>query len=300
MSVNSNDFGLFIDGIRLDRNMSREDLIDGIVSLSQYKRYLRGATSIPNTILLELADRLKFSVSELYMAYSSKQDIQYKKIYEVYLLNKQYKYEEAYEKAKKLVKEKFITSLNKLFFDFCYIKTQYNLELASDIQVLGKLSELVDYPNCIKNETFNWVEINILLHIARISARMDNYEASNLLYDILTSDDFKFIYNDDSAFLPVVYAGVAAILGRQSRIDEVIEVVDRGIEHCLQFQTMAALSTLFLTKAYALQELGKVEDAIKCGKMAIMQAFIEKNDKKYNQFKESLEKELNTKLDFLE
>jgi len=46
MENKAREFGLFIDGLRLERNISREDLCDGIMSLSQYKRYLRGDTSI--------------------------------------------------------------------------------------------------------------------------------------------------------------------------------------------------------------------------------------------------------------
>ena len=37
-----NDFGLFIDNLRKSRNMSREDFINGIISIRQYQRYVNG------------------------------------------------------------------------------------------------------------------------------------------------------------------------------------------------------------------------------------------------------------------
>ena len=51
------EFGLFIDGLRLERNISREDLCDNVLSLSQYKRYLKGEASIPNDKIVLLADK---------------------------------------------------------------------------------------------------------------------------------------------------------------------------------------------------------------------------------------------------
>ena len=136
MSDDTKDFGLFIDGLRLDRNVSREDLIDGIISLSQYKRYLRGATSIPNSILLQLADRLKLSISSLHHIYESKQNTQLRKITNIYTLMKQFCFEDAYKSAMVIRDDVFISSYNKLFFDFCFICIQHNLHMVSDIHAL--------------------------------------------------------------------------------------------------------------------------------------------------------------------
>ena len=72
MENKAREFGLFIDGLRLERNISREDLCDGIMSLSQYKRYLRGDTSMPNAKLVQLADKLKFSITDIYGLFGKK------------------------------------------------------------------------------------------------------------------------------------------------------------------------------------------------------------------------------------
>ena len=86
MDYKAREFGLFIDGLRLERNISREDLCEGIMSLSQYKRYLRGDTSMPNAKLVQLADRLMFSLSDIYSLFGKKHDDNYKKIWEIYTL----------------------------------------------------------------------------------------------------------------------------------------------------------------------------------------------------------------------
>ena len=77
MENESREFGLYIDGLRLERNMSREDLCEGIMSLSQYKRYLRGDTSIPNGKLVMIADRLKFSINDIHFMFRKKHNTEY-------------------------------------------------------------------------------------------------------------------------------------------------------------------------------------------------------------------------------
>lgn len=289
MSDNTKDFGLFIDGIRLDRNMSREDLIDGIVSLSQYKRYLRGAAPIPNTVLILIADRLKISISDLHIIYQSKQDTQYNKIQDIYKHIRNYEYEVANKEARKMLNEQFISSTNKLFFDFCFINIQYNLNLISDVHVLDKYSQLIDYPKCTKNETFTWIELNILMQIARISSKIENYEPSNLIYDMLTDSNFKYVHSEDKSIIPVHFTSLAAILGRQGKFEEVIILTDEAINHCKKYQISTALSTLFLTKAFALRDLERNDEAIIEADKALMQLYIEDKKEKYYQCKSLLE-----------
>ena len=95
MPDKTRDFGLFIDGLRLDRNMSRDELTEGIISSSQYKRYLRGDSSIPNSVLIQIADRLKFSISDIHLMFRSKSDKQYKKITRIYNKIRDNKFTEA-------------------------------------------------------------------------------------------------------------------------------------------------------------------------------------------------------------
>jgi len=299
MSDNARDFGLFIDGLRIDRNISREDLTEGIISLSQYKRYLRGAASIPNSILIMIADRLKFSISGLHQIYQAKQDSQYSKVLSIYSLIKQLEYEKAYEKAKLIRDEIFLSNFNKLFFDFCFISIQYNLSMASDIHVLDKYSQLIDYPNCLKNDSFNWIEINILLDIVRISSKVGNFEPSDQMYKIVTSPTFKYISSGDSSFIPVVFVTLATLLEKQEKYDEALIIIDEGIRNCRRFQTSTSLASLFMTKAFVLNDTQRKDEAIKSARKALMQLYIENNTEKYNHYLNAFKTNLETSEEIL-
>jgi transcriptional regulator with XRE-family HTH domain len=292
MSENTRNFCLFIDGLRLDRHISREELIDGIVSLSQYKRYLRGAASIPNSVLIQIADRLKLSISGLHHVYESKQNSQLNKISNIYTYMKNFKFNDAYSSANKIRDDIFISSYNKLFFDFCLISIQHNLGMVSDIHALEMYSTLIDYPECIENETFNWIEINILMEIVKVSSKMDNFSPSNHMYKIVTSPEFKFLSSGDSLFIPTILSSLSPILGKQQKFEEVLVLAKEGIDYCRKYQTSGALATLFLTEAFALVDLNRIEEAKESSKKALMQIYIEDNVEKFAHFKKIIMKRI--------
>ncbi len=290
MEDNSRDFGLFIDGLRIDRNLSREDLTDEIISLSQYKRYLRGAASIPNSILIQLADRLKFSISDIYLMYRSRSDNQYKKISNIYIKIKENKFKEAMELANRLRDEVILSDYNKLYFDFCYITIQHNLNMVSDIHVLGMYSNLIDYPKCSKNDSFNWVEINTLMSIVTISAKMENYEPSKIMYETMISDKFASSYSGDLNFLPVIYSNLAQILGIQAEYNSVVALTRKGIEYCKRYEISASLSKLFMFNALAYSDLNKMDEAKSSAKKAYMQLYIEGDSALIKHYSDRIEK----------
>jgi transcriptional regulator with XRE-family HTH domain len=291
LSEQTKEFGLFIDGLRIDRHLSREDLCSGIISISQYKRYLNGSTSIPNDKLIKLADRLNFSISEIHSLFQSKYNNQYRKILEIYNLIKRRNYEEAYKKAIELSKLPILSSYNNLLFDYCMIKIQYELDQASSIQALDSFSNLINYPECQNNETFNWVEINILNEIVIISSKLENYEPANVLFNILTSTHITQSSSEDRFFMPTTYAILSQLLGKQEKYEQVVKLTESGIKYSLYHDISNALSNLFLTNAYANLDLGNVDQAKISARKAFAQLYIENKPEKYNQFKLNFEKE---------
>jgi transcriptional regulator with XRE-family HTH domain len=297
MDSNSRDFGLFIDGLRMDRNLSREDLCDGIMSLSQYKRYLRGDTSIPNNRLLQIADKLKFTISEIHKLYQERSNSQLKKIDEIFNLTRQRKFDVAYEKALEMRNEIFVSEFNSLYFDFCFVYIQHKTNLVSDIHVMELYADMINYPDCLENESFNWVELSIIFQMILTSSKFDNYELADFMYQILTRKDQSFSVSRDQTLIPNLYLVLGQIFGRQSKYENVIELVDKGIQHCLKHQTSVALASLFFIKAMAHDALEEKEKAIQSAIKTIMQLHIEENDVKIDEYKKKLSKSLDIDID---
>lgn len=299
MDDKAREFGLFIDGLRIERNISREDLCNGIMSLSQYKRYLRGDTSMPNAKLVQLADKLKFSINDIYSLFGKKHNDDYKRIWEIYSLIKKNEYKKAFSLADKLKNNVIVSEYNKLFYDYCMIKIQHGLGMVSDIHVLNLYSELIDYPNCINNDSFNMVEISALIGIIDVSSTIGNYEAMDLLYRILTSKTFNYTSSGSPTFLPSVYSSLSRSLGLKEENEKVVEISQMGIDYCLKHETSNGISHLLICKALALNNLGRIEEAKEEARKCFMHLYIENKPNKFKSFKKIFEDDFDMMLDDL-
>lgn len=299
MENENREFGLFIDGLRLERNMSREDLCEGIMSLSQYKRYLRGDTSIPNGKLVQIAEKLKFSINDIHFLFRKKHNDEYNQIDDIYSDILRSNYEIAFEKAKKFTKTVFVSEYNKLFFDFCLITIQYNLSMVSDVHVLEMYSDLIDYPNCKDNNSFNMVQMSTLIYICNISNKMGNVEPTEILYRIISSANFVYTSGSDGTFVPSVYSTISRILYVQEQFDKVVDITNQGIIFCIKNQSLNALVNLFLYNSLANYKLENTidgeESAIKC----FMQLHIQNDDSKTNFYTEYFQSQTGLDLELI-
>lgn len=299
MENKAREFGLFIDGLRIERNISRDDLCDEIMSLSQYKRYLRGDTSIPNAKLVQLADKLKFRITDIYSLFEKKHNENSKKIWEVYNLIKTNQLNKAFELSNNLKQDILVSQYNKLFYDYCMIKIQHGLGMVSDVHVLNLYSSLIDYPACTKNDSYNLAEISTLIAIVNISANIGNYSPMNHMYNILTSRTFNYSVSGDSSFLPSVYSSIARSLGTQDEHEKVLEITQMGIDYCLKYETSNALSHLMIYKSLALLNLGRQEEGKEEARKCFMHLYIENKTQKFGIFKKIFEDNYHITLDDL-
>ncbi|GEM_PF-1930422 len=299
LETDSREFGLFLDGLRIERNISREDLCEGIMSLSQYKRYLRGDTAIPNDRLVLIADKLKFSISDIHVMYNRKSDKQLQKISDIYHLIQRHQFEKAYQCANELRDQIIVSDYNKLYYDFCMLNIQHNLNMVSDVHVLELYSEMIDYQNFTNRESMNWVEFNILIQIVKIASKMDNFEPADMLYSMISSERFTLNFNRQETYIPAIYITLAQILGVQDKYQQVIDITTKGINHCIKYEIMSSLAHLFLVNAFANYDLGNKEQAIESAKKVFMLLTIENKPQKFEQFRYSFENKFNMSVDDL-
>lgn len=274
MDHNSREFALFIDGIRLERGISREDLIEGIISLSQYKRYLRGAAAIPNNVVVQIADRLRYSINDFYSLFTKKHNSEYNQLISIFKLIQSEQYQKALEACYDIKDELIVSSYNKIFYDYCFLYSQYMLGKISAVHTLGIFSDIIDYPVGMEKETFNMVEINILLQIVRISASMGNYEAADFLYTILTNPNLSSNYTGEVTILPIIYYYTARVFRQQDKLRETLELANSGIQAAITYETTNSLPHLYLLASLVQKEMNNELEALACIKKCFLQLIV--------------------------
>lgn len=283
----SREFALFIDGIRLERGTSRLDLIDGIVSLSQYKRYLRGVTAIPNDIVLELASRLKYSITDLYTLYTkkhSKEDIVIRALYEDIQKGQ---YHDAQEKIRNINPDTFVSEYYTSFYDYIMIHLQHITGRVSDIHVLSMYSELINYPDCMTNESFNLVDLNVLYQIVKISGKLENYQPSELLYNVIKEGNLNFSSASDVSVLPGLFYTVSRVFYKRNELIKTIELTEKGIELSVSNSLSKVLPHLFLLNSIAKKKIDDLEGAYDSIKKCFLQLIITGDKQSIDFFKKS-------------
>jgi len=287
MESMSREFALFIDGIRIERGISRLDLIDGIISLSQYKRYLRGVTAIPNDIILEIASRLKYSITDLYSLYTRKHSKEDTLIREVYNELRIGRFQEAYEKLSNLNPESFVSEYYKTSYDFCMIYVQHSLNRVSDIHVLQMYSELINFPECMNNDSFNFVEISTLTQIIRVSSTINNFDAANKLYAIMSSGKFNYSTQNENSLIPVLYYTIAIVFYKQDEYEKAIELASQGIQSAIKNENTNALPQIYMLDAFAKKNLDNLDEAYLSVKKCFMLLILTENKNAIESFKVS-------------
>jgi hypothetical protein len=110
------------------------------------------------------------------------------------------------------------------------------------------------------------------------------------MYNILTDKHHGFSVSKDLTLLPNIYLLLGQSYGRQRNYARVVDVVDRGIDHCRKHETSFALASLFLVKAFAHWALDERDAAIEAGRRSIMQLYVENNTAKISEYKQRLSK----------
>ena len=147
------------------------------------------------------------------------------------------------------------------------------------------------------NESFNWVELNVLFQMILISSKIENYELADFMYSIITEKSTNFTLSRDLTLVPNIHLVLGQIFGRQSKFDQALELANKGIEHCKEHHTSFALASLLYIKSISHDALGQKDLAKVFAKKTIMQLIIEDNKTKIEEYKKKLSKSLDVDIE---
>jgi hypothetical protein len=154
------------------------------------------------------------------------------------------------------------------------VKANFVHKAENDEGTIKKLFALFDYPSGLEKETFDFVDINILMLIAEIQIKYQEYRSLNKLSEILKNQKGIISRSDSSQMFPVIFSNVALFLVRNKQYLEAIEVAESGIRFSKEFNNMGSLAHLHYIKSHSLLKLGRTLEyeieASKCIAAAIV------------------------------
>lgn len=255
------DFAKHLDNYRSENNISEMELCEGICSTRQYRRYVSGEYQIPLKNLSLFLNKLEVTHTEFYYTYAQRQDEEFRKVFKIYEMIKANDLNLALEKCRKLEKQSFMNINNKKLLEFCVHRANYLNNHLHKYQVLENMGAIINYPDCLKDSSYDFVDILILNFIAEIEVEFNREFALNRLIDILNNDDLIKLTTISQKYFPAVYANVALYLTKLHKYEDALLIAKKGIEYSLFYHDLSATPKLRYLKALSLLQLGYIRDA---------------------------------------
>lgn len=294
MSDFSIKYAYTLDDIRRQKKISVSNLCEGICSDRQYRRFMSGERILSQEKIYIFCEKLGVSPGDFFYASLSKDKYDYRELYVLYsyLLNHQFeKFLIQYEKIKKTSR---LDKQNQRFYDFNYIKYTYLTKKITKLQAVDQFSTLVDYPNCVNNNVFDFVDVICLFDISAIESEFKDSNAMDILLRILYDKSLLYIGSESRHILPSIYRGVSQMLLLRKNYKESLKLSNEGIAYCLKFSDLQNLSGLYFAKSISNSKLGYKKEAHIAAARTIGNSIAMNDTRLINDFSSELKEELGT------
>ena len=222
---------------------------------------LSGERVITHDRIFQFCEKLKISPSDFYYTATQRDRFELQKIYEMYRMMYTHDYSHVSETLSKVDKKKLISKQNVKFLEFCIVKAQHVHKAKSDQDVMEELKLIADYPKCLEKKTFDFIDINVLMMMAEIQIKFEEYETLNKLVEILHQRSSIITRTDTSQLFPTIFSNVSLFLCRLNRHQDAIDLASEGIKFSIDFNNLSSLAHLHYVKSHSLLQLGFRKDA---------------------------------------
>lgn len=290
-----NDFGSFLDGIRKSRNISRENFIDGIISLRQYQRYVNGESTLNNEKLFKLIDKLGMNFIGVYRMFLKKEDEDSSNLNEVYKEIIRMNYVKANDLLKQININSIKNSFNKSLYELCNLLILRKTKKIPVNLAMDRYKQLINYPKCLDNEIINFIELVSFIEIGRYSNEKDRKRVTIFLYSKILENSISS-YSLPASSLPSIYSAVSRSLGQIDEFKKSLYIAQKGIDYCLTYDNMNSLVNLLYYKALNLKLLNQEDNALVAIRKMFALLQVEGKPDKTNDFTKIFEENFNMRV----
>ena len=296
MSIPSTNYGKIIDQLRKDRKISRDDLVDGIMSKRNYQRFTSGETSIPGSKLSLLLDKMKLDYYLVNQFIQEEQNDSSDRFKEAFILVMQLKFKEAYIKLSTIDKDSIVEHSAKQEYEFIDLLCRIELKSISNNEIIDNLQRIINFPDILDFKTINIIEFNALIKLNNYLTKVNDCRILEFFHNIAIKNDTKILSKDTSK-TTIIYATLAKGYYNTGSYELAVEVCDKGISYSRNSLITQGVVNLFAYKALALQKMLKKHEAVNSAIQAYLLLLFEDNTDKLEIFKSILEKNLEIKFD---
>ncbi len=282
--------------LRYSRFMTQADLVDGIISLRQFRRYLNGTYRIPQYVINEFSYKLGFKPAYLILEFESARIKETQSLNEFHnhIVNGNYAF------AQSMLQEgyfKFVFDQNnEKIFKYSLILLNYYTKKITESDAIYQTKKLVNYEKVLKNTVFSSTEMIILTSLMSYP-HFDEKDKVAKLIEFHIDNPNLIISGHNSKMLLLCIHQLTEFYGINQNYDSVINYSKRGVDIALKTKSNYLLVDFyyFLSLAYfAINDLENYQSSLfKC--YGILYA--ESNPSKIKKYYQLIEDDFNIDFD---
>jgi hypothetical protein len=256
-SVQTKEFTTYLEIQRTLLKVTQEAFVSDIVSVRQYRRYLRGLSIIPESLLRLFASRLDTTVDRLIHHFEETKAEQKKAIHDFHNSIVNYDYKVASLLRKKIDRRHIILSDSQLVYDFALLLEKFQLKKLSSSDIIQNIMVLVGYPEVLNASSLSSATVLVVSSLMNYPEFKDQERLIDRLMTYLKQTEIIYSSQIDRNYVLTLFR-ISRYHGVQEDYTKVIELCDMGIQYSLDRMSMYMLDYFYYFKALAYHKLNNL------------------------------------------
>lgn len=281
--MKSNGLCIYLEQIRSARNISQLSFVADVVSLRQYRRYLKGESDIPFNVVHQLTSKLGLKTDTILREFEVAKIEETKKINTLYNLAVNYAHKEFAQMSKTISEEHIIEQTNLLLYKHSVTLNDYYRKAITLHQVKEMNIDLINYPYILDQGILNTIELLVLTFLIDVLPVDERNRVIEKLSNYMSNPKI-IISGGNERVLTLILARLAKHSGILQSFDQVIRFCDIAIDRNRTLFSYYLMDYFYYYKSLAYHKLGDDENF----KLSLNKVFnileFEGNENKFKKF----------------
>ena len=299
MDTQLDHYGALIEKIRKDRNLSREDLCDNIMSKRNYQRFASGEVSISSDKIFKLVNNLGLDVYSIQNIYKKTTTDEYSKLIEAFNFVSQWKFKEAIIIHSTIDKDSFKDQTNQNLYNLTNLLIKRHNEKILDSEFYPQIEDMIDFPNVLSKKILSVYEINSLFILSKKYLEKGDSSIIDFFQSLIEDyEDHRYWLIDE--YVSLIFTYITRGIYHFKKFDDCIEFCNKGIEYCRKTGNYTGFENLLAYKSLSLNRINLNEEAIEVAKLLNMLLILGNHEAKKNRYLNHIMEKLNITINDLQ
>lgn len=279
----SKKLALYFDRLRKLRKLSQETFVLDIISIRQYRRYLRGECELTQAVINALAKRLGFKPEYVIVDFEQERSQEMDRLVAFYNAIANYDYTLATTLQNALPRLEDIHEEGKWIYSHALLAKDLQQGKINEATFIEHVKSHSNYEDIIHKDIFSSIEVAFISSLLDMKTFHDKERLVKKLESFLSKESHIIHGNNPSIFL-ICYYRLAKYAGINKDFTKVISLCDEALRIAKKHQLYYLMDYFYYFKSLGYHRLGNTQLRDYCLTMLYTILISQENPSKFNKF----------------